>query len=186
MMEFIFDNYGGGFSDFGFKSLNIGNTSISGIDLSVAGTGKIRNLPTSFLAGYTFSDPVYTDFDEVDINRNSSTENILKYRFKHNLKFDIYTTFKKFSLGWTTQSFSEMENIDFIFTQNVIVNGVADFRARHQGWTNISNVRLAYNMTDDLKISFLIKNIFNEEYALRPSLMNAPRNFSFRVDYQLQ
>ena len=186
MMEFIFDNYGGGFSDFGFKSLNIGNTSISGIDLSVAGTGKIRNLPTSFLAGYTFSDPIYTDFDEVDINRNSSTENILKYRFKHNLKFDIYTTFKKFSLGWTTQSFSEMENIDFIFTQNVIVNGVADFRARHQGWTNISNVRLAYNMTDDLKISFLIKNIFNEEYALRPSLMNAPRNFSFRVDYQLQ
>jgi iron complex outermembrane receptor protein len=186
MMEFIFDNYGTGFNDLGFKSLNIGNTSISGVDLSVAGTGNLGSFQTSFLAGYTFSNPVYTNFDEVDVSKNSSTENILKYRFKHNLKFDIYTTYKEFSLGWTTQSFSEMENIDYIFTQSIVVDGVADFRARHQGWTNVSNVRFAYNMTDDLKISFLIKNFFNEEYALRPSLMNAPRNFSFRVDYQIQ
>ena len=186
MMEFIFDNYGGGLGDFGFKSLNIGNTSISGVDLSVAGTGNLGDFKTSFLAGYTFSNPVYTNFEEVDTSKNSSNENILKYRFRHSSKFDIYTTYKKFSLGWTTQSFSEMENIDKIFTNDFVVNGVAGFRARHQGWTNVSNIRFAYNITADLKVSFLIKNLFNEEYALRPSLMNAPRNFSFRVDYQLQ
>lgn len=186
MMEFIFDNYGGGLDGLGFKSLNIGNTSIRGVDVSVAGTGKLGEFPTSFLAGYTYSNPRYTNFEEVDLSKNSSDENILKYRFRHNLKFDIYTSYKNFSLGWTTQSFSEMENIDWIFTQDFVVNGITAFRARHQGWTNVSNVRLAYNITEDLKISFLIKNLFNEEYALRPSLMNAPRNFSFRVDYQIQ
>ena len=186
MMEFIFDNYGGGLDGLGFKSLNIGNTSISGIDLSVAGTGKLGELPTSFLAGYTFSNPKYTNFEEVDLSKNSSDENVLKYRFRHSLKFDIYTSYKKFSLGWTTQSFSEMENIDQIFADDFIIRGVSNFRARHQGWTNVSNARLAYNITDDLKVSFLIKNLFNAEYALRPSLMNAPRNFSFRVDYQIQ
>jgi outer membrane cobalamin receptor len=185
MMEFIFDNYGSGLGDFGFASLNIGNTSISGIDLSLAGTGKIGQVETSFLAGYTYSNPVYTNFEEVDVTKNSSTENILKYRFKHQLKVDAYATYKQFSLGWTTQSFSEMENIDWIFTQNFVVNGIAAFRARHTGWTHISDIRLAYDITKDIKVSFLIKNIFNEEYAFRPSLMNAPRNFSFRVDYKI-
>lgn len=185
MMEFIFDNYGNSLNTFGFASLNIGNTRVRGVDLSAAGFGKIGKIETALLTGYTYSSPKYKDFEAVDLAKNSSTENVLKYRFNHTFKADLYLTYEKISLGWSTQTYSFMENIDWVFTQDFAVNGAGRFRDNHNGLTVVSDLRLAYEIIKDLKVSFLVKNIMKEEYALRPGLLNAPRSFSVRVDYKL-
>ena len=60
MMEFTFGRFGedNGFENFlgyGFKSVNVGKTQISGVELSVLGSGNISsNVKVNILAGYTY------------------------------------------------------------------------------------------------------------------------------------
>ena len=186
MMEFTFGNYGSGFGGFGFASLNIGNTKISGIDMSIASTGKLFGLPTNTLIGYTYSSPRYRNFEEVDTTLNSVSTNILKYRFRHLFKFDYETSYENLSVGLAFLGYSHMENIDAVFENDFILPGILSFRESHNSGTLVTNVRVSYKFNKKLKASFLVNNLTNEEYALRPALMDAPRNFSFRLDYQIQ
>lgn len=181
MMEFTFGTLG-----FGFASVNIGNTRIRGGEISVAGTGKLFGLPTNILTGYTYSDPKYRDFDNVDTLQNSINENVLKYRFRHVFKFDYEVKIQKVSLGVAFLGYSFMENIDAIFENDAAVPGIRNFRATHNEGTLVTNIRVALQATEKFKLSFLVNNLTNEEYALRPALLDAPRNFSLRMDYRIQ
>ncbi len=185
MMEFTFGLFGPGPFDFGFASLNIGNTRIRGGEISIAGTGKLFGLPTNILTGYTYSEPKYRDFENVDTLQNSISENVLKYRFRHVLKFDYEVQIKKISVGLAFLGYSYMENIDAIFEQDFAVPGIRTFRQNHNQGTLVTNFRIAYQPTKKLKVAFLVNNLTNEEYALRPALLDAPRNFSVRLDYKL-
>ncbi|MEY4926408.1 MAG: hypothetical protein RI894_844, partial [Bacteroidota bacterium] len=50
------------------------------------------------------------------------------------------------------------------------------------GCTHIIDARIAWTPNDHIRLSFLCKNIFNEEYLYRPALMESPRNFTLRFD----
>ena len=71
MMEFTFGRFGedNGFENFlgyGFKSVNVGKTQISGIELSVLGSGNISsNIKINILAGYTYINPISLTPNEV-------------------------------------------------------------------------------------------------------------------------
>ena len=70
MMEFSFGHWGidNGIdeSHFGFKSINVGATQISGLELSISGQGKINpNLTINLIAGYTYMNPISLDLDYV-------------------------------------------------------------------------------------------------------------------------
>lgn len=184
MMEFTFGNYGGGFQGFGFASQNIGDTRIRGIDVSVAGTGKLFGLKTSALIGYTYTSPTYRNFETVDTNANSISENILKYRFQHLLKFDYETTFKQFTLGIAFLGYSHIDNIDAVFENDFILPGVKSFRETNNSGTLVTNIRFSYQITEHFKAALLVNNLTNEEYSLRPALLEAPRSFSLRLDYK--
>ena len=47
----------------GFQSQNVGNTRISGMEISIVGTGDFFGLETTFLAGYTYLNPRFKEFD---------------------------------------------------------------------------------------------------------------------------
>lgn len=79
---------------YGFKSLNIGATRIIGGEISVIGEGKFGNIPTTLIAGYTYINPTFQDFDSLQNALSSADENVLKYRFKHTIKFDAESTIK--------------------------------------------------------------------------------------------
>ena len=50
----------------GFKSVNVGKTQISGIEISLSGQGKINdNVAINILAGYTYMNPISLSPDEV-------------------------------------------------------------------------------------------------------------------------
>ncbi|MBK9456357.1 MAG: TonB-dependent receptor [Bacteroidetes bacterium] len=95
MMEFTF-----GYYPFpGFMSLNIGDTRIMGGEISFIGEGKIGTVPTTLIAGYTYIDPKFKDFDSIQNALSSADYNVLKYRFRHTVKFDVESTIKNFVLG---------------------------------------------------------------------------------------
>lgn len=193
MVEFNF-----GFTDFGvgFSAVNIGKTEIKGGELTIAGRGDLFGLPFNLLAGYTYIDPQFKEWDtEVDdffnltegeqnyIN-SSSEENVLKYRSRHLLKADIELEIvKNFNFGVEYFYNSYMEAIDAVL-QDVIVPGLSKYREENNNGFNVVSFRTSYKMENGLKASLILGNAFNEEYAPRPALLEAPRNITIRLDYQ--
>ncbi len=183
-----------------FQSNNVGNTKITGVDLSVAGEGRFFGLPTTLLAGYTYIKPLFKEFDlsgkdlpiplpdstttgQINAKGSSADFNILKYRSKHNFKFDLESRYKKFSLGVAAIYNSNIDAVDEIL--NGFIPGVADYREQNNKGYKTVDLRLAYYHNEHLKISLIGANILNEEYMTRPGEMEAPRSYALRLDYTL-
>ncbi len=208
MMEFTFvPNRYPVFPYNAFNSLNIGDTRIKGFELSVNGRGKIGGLQTTLLAGYTYIDPKFKEFgldypsgSNARINAQNSSvcqqpddpnhekcKNILKYRYKHNVKFDMESRYKNFSLGVAATYTSFMENIDAAFESPLLKLptgiGLQEWRAAHNEGDFILDLRAAYYITPEIRASLLVNNVFNREYSTRPGQLESTRATTLRVDY---
>jgi outer membrane receptor protein involved in Fe transport len=188
MVEFSFGQWGNPWVDplfgLGFHSVNVGTTRTRGIDFSVMGEGDIGPVNVFLLAGYTYMDPVSLHFDPAkDTLVNSSTENILKYRYRHIAKFDTEAGYKKFSFGVSLRYNSFMENIDKIFEllPPDVLSGIKSYREKFNTGDVIFDARLLYRVNDNVRISIVENNIFNREYASRPADVQPPRNFAFQL-----
>jgi len=178
MMEFTFSDV----FAIGFRSQNVGNTIIRGVDFNIAGSGEIfSGLPINALLGYTYIDPKFKEFGEQEMNSSTSENNILKYRFQHTAKFDLATDFEKFNFGIAGFYYSRMEAIDRVL--EFFIPGLADYRTENNTGFAIWNVRASYRPIESLKFSLLWRNIFNKEYSLRPAIIEAPQNLTLRVEY---
>ena len=176
----------------GFQSLNIGGTDITGIEFTIAGQGKLGSVPFQLLTGYTYIDPTFSDFDleapsgtqaRQNAQNSSSLDNILKYRFRHSFKFDGELEIGQFRVGAESFYNSNMEAIDGLF--QIFISGLKQFRDEHANGYWVHTLRLAYEPTEQLKGSLIFGNILNTEYALRPALLDAPRNITLRLDFKL-
>ena len=170
--------------NFGFQSQNIGDTRISGIDMNINGAGQIGRLHTTLLTGYTYINPRYRTFSEMDSLSSSAKRNILKYRFQHTFKFDLETGTERWRVGLSVLYNSNMENIDAIL-EELVVPGLKAYRAANMGGFTIVDLRASYRIIPALKVSVLLKNALNKEFSYRPGLLEAPRNFTVRLDYDL-
>jgi outer membrane cobalamin receptor len=177
---------------FGFQSQNVGATDIRGVEFSVAGQGKVGEVTPSVLIGYTYIEPTYQNFDLKDTALASVNYNVLKYRFRHNFKFDAELAYKRFTVGAAILYNSHMESVDRILQSDLLVGAlgnagkpfksIGEFRKIHnKGFTTL-DVRVSYKPTDKWKAVFLIANLTNTEYSYRPGILEAPRNVQLRVE----
>lgn len=192
MMEFtlFFDD-----NNFSFQSQNIGETRIRGVELSVQGRGDLGDVGIEFLAGYTFLDPRFLDFDlsgnDIPINErenasdgqlnaaNSSVDyNILKYRSQHQIKADMQLTWRSVSLGWALRYASHVEAVDRIFEE--ALPGVKDYRDANDTGYKVLDLRFGYSLMEHHKMTFLVQNVLNEDYTVRPGLLEEPRSFTLQ------
>jgi outer membrane receptor protein involved in Fe transport len=77
-----------------------------------------------------------------------------------------------------------MKTVDAVFENDFILPGVRSFREEHNSGTLVTNIRFSYQINDHFKAALLVNNLTNEEYSLRPALLEAPRSFSLRLDYK--
>jgi len=178
-----------------YQVQNIGNTIINGFEVSVMGQGNIGPVEIDLLAGYTFLNPTYKNFQDsatrADILQFSTSEdNILKYRNRHTVKVDAQGTYKGFSLGFTLVYLSFMEAIDVFLERGDLGSfnfnaptHIYDFRQAHNKGSLMMNARVAYQMTKFAKVSLLVNNFTNMEYYTQPGKLEAPINFSLRADF---
>jgi len=197
MMEFTFVTTPDGV---GFRSENVGDIDIKGLEFSVAGTTSISKLGVNFLAGYTYINPQYRNFDGNEDLQNSLSSsvklvdgilesqepvNILKYRSKHNFKSDIEFSFKNIRLGANYSRLSKVDNIDFLLANFA---SIREYRSINNDGYSVLDGRVSYEYTRKdsfkTKLSLIGKNLLNEEYTLRPGLLEAPRNFGIRLDVE--
>lgn len=183
MMEFTFGYYPspGVIFPYGFKSLNIGNTEIRGGEVSVSGAGKFGRFPLSVLAGYTYIDPVFQDFDSLTDANSTADYNILKYRFKHVVKFDAESSFEHFRPGIEVQYNSYMEAIDQVFLS--FIAGLEEYRAANDHGEAVVNIRFAWIIDQHSEVSVLCNNLLNNMYTIRPAYMEPTRNWTLKYSY---
>jgi len=186
----------------GFISLNTGRARIMGVDFSLMGGGKFgKNWTLNVLAGYNWSLPqsLTPNYNyAIDTSGgfklnylNSSTDttnNILKYRFQHTVKLDAEVTYKFISFGASIRYNSYMQNIDKAFvTLHTLLNVVPDiqgFRDAHNQGDWVLDMRLAVQISKSSKLSFIINNVANRLYSMRPGKVEAPRSFVVQYNYQ--
>lgn len=191
------------FSYAGFQSQNIGRAKITGVDLSVTGTGKIGAVQINVLTGYTFTNPINPDYNPKLDTSGSIKSNVLRYRNKTLFKNDIQLTWKGFSVGWSTRFSSFMQNIDKRFEEPLIYErmnpgtslyydpkfyvlpGLKRYRAAHNHGDWVNDFRMGYQLNQHLKLSFLINNIFNVAFMSRPGYLEPPRTFIVQAAFKL-
>jgi outer membrane receptor protein involved in Fe transport len=183
MIEFVFGVYVPDsntiptLDNLGFKSVNVGAARITGIDISINGSGKAGRALFNYFAGYTYMDPLDFSSDTVD-------EQILKYRYHHSAKGDFEVVFNKFNTGLTVSYQSFMERIDEAFEEEIlgqaIFPGLKEYRAENDHGQVVFDIRFGWQFTPASSVSLNIKNLFNEEYMGRPGDIQPPRNISLQ------
>jgi len=186
----------------GFKSLNTGGAKVQGAEISIMGTGNIRKTRFDVLAGYTYTKPVSTTPDYVYAQTiqtpgtlvipqfsqasylttsENTNSNILKYRMKHLIRIDVGATRGAFNSGISFRSNSHMQNIDKAFSQleqelpTEFNPGINSWRANNTKGDFVFDARIGYTFSEKHKIAFIMNNVLNREYAIRPLAIEEPR-----------
>lgn len=211
-IEYLFGTWDPEVALVGFKFVNTGNSRVRGVDLSLAASTAESNkkFGVTALIGYTYIEPISLTPDSVyavtkNIQpgapgipisyKNSSmdtTDNILKYRFRHMFKADIEFKIFKFGLGFSWRYYSKMQNIDKAFEGiETLTRDGAPFFAEIKAvdywnahpYISVFDSRISYKIGEKHKISIVCNNLLNEIYCLRPMKIEAPRTTS--VQYVL-
>ena len=199
MMEFSFGQWQQTTANslgIGFKSINIGDTRISGIEFSLSAGGKLGKNELTLLGGYTYIDAVplkpEIPYGE-DVNGNElnyyntssldSSSLFLKYRHKHVAKLDMEYKTGNWSFGTSFRYNSFMLNVDKIFVDpffETLVPGIPESREKLADGDFIVDTRVICELNQTTSLSLIINNVFNREYQTRPANMMAPRTVSLK------
>lgn len=200
---------------FGFEFFNTGRATISGVEASFATQLDIaENFQIQLQANYTYSLPVCREPEKIYkstaskdymySNSSSNTEgNILKYRIQHMAKFDVdFRLWRNFSLGLGVQYMSAMKNVDKVFVEmdknepgyaswlasmdmDLPFYGIAEFMRQHAWGSLVLDLRASVDI-NKFTISFVVNNLLNAEYSLRPLYIEAPLNYTLQLVYRFQ
>lgn len=113
---------------------------------------------------------------------------LLPFRNRHMIRLDLQMNWKDFGLGLNMMYNTFMEKVDknFTFLNIVIPNFYTGYinNRLHRDGDFIVDIRASYRIKKwNSKVSFIIKNLGKLEYAARPGIMNAARNFILRWDF---
>ena len=159
------------------------------------------------MGGYTFINPIKPDFlisrDTLGLNYpflDTAQFNILKYRSKHLLKWDVMVTYKKIALGWSSRYQSRILNIDNRFIKPVFYELGNGFEADDAPsilpglkthWNEFSkafwvhDARLQFQLTPAWTWALIVNNITNTSYQNRPGDLRAPTLYQLQVSYKI-
>jgi outer membrane receptor protein involved in Fe transport len=184
----------------GFQSRNIGDAQIYGIDLTTMLRYSGSKMTHNIIAGYTYVNPTSINPDSV-VKANLSTDrNILKYRFLHTIKGNWDAQLGKWNLGCLNTINSPMVNIDEVFEFNDVNKNVfglyfqagtnlpstiRTYRNQYNKWLWTCDVRVGYQVSKEIRVALVVKNVTNTEYYIRPALINPPRNFTVQINAEL-
>lgn len=130
---------------------------------------------------------------------SSSKQNMLKYRPVHQFKLIFGLVHKNFDFNVDYQFIGYQQNVDYAFVSPFFTNfvptafGINSFKALEQyrrsleaknyRGDNILNMAIGYKPINNLKVSFIVKNVLNWEWMPRPGRFEAPRSYTIQLSY---
>jgi len=174
----------------GFRAQNAEAARITGVDFSFNSFGSIGEVEIVSLMGYTYMNPISLNEDSSYRETwSDTTDNLLKYRFKHLIKADVEVNYKKYSAGISVRYGGFMKNIDRVFEDSILTDtgplyilpGLKEYRKENNNGSFVVDFRLGYKLNDNYRLGFMVNNLLNSEYTSRPGDIQPPRNFSLQV-----
>ena len=195
-------------SQIGFKSVNLSRGRIAGLEVSSYFNGQIGPIPYRFWGGYTYTYPGDLDsiqsknmnyfvnlvkgFGDVENNKELQ-QTILKYRSLHTARLDLEFPFKFVTVGgaaifngymWQIDDIllSEGDIGELIYTLNggELIPGYREFRETSKGGDWVYDARISVDLGKHIRLGFIVNNVANREYAIRPGRMNAMRTYNLK------
>jgi iron complex outermembrane receptor protein len=122
---------------------------------------------------------VGTNFTDLKTANDSLVASaMLKYRFRHLVKFDVEFDLGRVTLGTEVRYYSFVEKVDQVF--ELFIPELKDYRAANSKGALVYNQRISYDFKKYGKLSFIVNNVTNNEFSVRPARMEPPRNFTFQ------
>ena len=177
LIEFVFGAYPEGL---GFRATNIEASRVYGLETEIMLNNSFGRYNYTVTGGYVFMYPV-----EFDPMTGLNTDVYLKFRRKHSAKLNISTSYKRYELGLGMYARSRILNIDDVFvnplTREAILPGFFDYWIENNSGHFVMDATLGYKLTEQLNLSWVIKNLTNAEYMGRPGDIQPHRSFSMRL-----
>ncbi len=197
----------------GFKSLNTGESQVRGVEISFMGRtqwGPNNKYNINLLTGYTFTNPICltpqynynTDSLGTELNYENTSHYqpassltgeynyLLKYRSRHLFRFDAEFSMPQGFVGISSRYQSAHENFDRAFLDfedlGLINWGLRSWLEENPKLPWIFDARIGYNIGESYKLSFVVSNVFNKEYAIRPLAIEAPRLSNIVFTYEIR
>jgi iron complex outermembrane receptor protein len=185
----------------GFRAENISRARIAGYEVTLVGSGKVGKIPVRLQSGYTYNygadlnadttlanagkfmkyffNSVGTNYNELKTANDSIVAAaMLKYRFRHLVKFDAEFDLGKVTFGSEVRYYSFVEKVDAVF--ELFIPELQSYRANNPKGSVVYNQRISYDFSKFGKISFIVNNVANREFSIRPARLEAPRNFTIQ------
>lgn len=191
-----------------FRSSNVSKARIFGWETSLVGEGKMGPVDMTVNLGYTyfygvdvndttwganernknigkFLGDAFTHFAlptaKDDYTWDSLTAGMLKYRNPHTFKADFdFILYNKYHLGTSVQYYSFMTQIDKVF--GVMIKGINAQREENRNLGDVIwDLRCGYDITRNVSLNFMVKNVLNTNYAIRISRPDKPRTFTVQM-----
>lgn len=202
----LYPNPSGGPDQLGFKPFNISRARIAGFELTLAGKGKIGPVEIVPQIGYTYSYPadlnsspsqedvgnflsnMFSTFGESLVNDPRDTL-LLPFRNRHVFRGNVDISWKGFSIGTTLSYSSFMERIDdnMLYLEIAIPGFITPYINARQDRDGdfIVDLRASYHFEKwHTRVSFVVKNATNLEWAARPGILSPIRSFNLRFDFK--
>lgn len=187
-----------------FQSKNVSKARIFGWELSAYGEGKIGPVDFTTMFGYTYFYGVDLN-DTTAPNRNvgtflknafvkfalptakddytwdSLTDGMLKYRNPHTFKADFdFILYNKYHIGTSLQYYGYMTKVDKVF--EIFIKDVKTLRREDRNKGDfVWDLRAGYDINKNISFNFIVKNVLNENYAIRIAKPDKPRTFTAQL-----
>ncbi len=115
--------------------------------------------------------------------------NILKFRVQNMFRSDVQIIYKKVFTGFSLRYNSHVRNIDKVFVDLdestnpaiSLTTGVSEWMKTHTTGDTIIDARIGAQISDTVRLTFIVNNLTNEVYSIRPLSIEAPRNFQVQM-----
>jgi iron complex outermembrane receptor protein len=190
----------------GIKPINIQNARLGGYELDLITNGKLGPVGVDILAGYTYTYPTslvdtpgsyslrdfWRDMFKYNFTRitnPTAQSHLLPYQQRQLFHADIQVNYWRAYLGTTLSFVSDPENANnqeynalalFLYHDP---DALSDYLAQHSHGDFIVDIRAGVKITQHFKMGFIVKNLTNRIYELRPGKTEPIRNYTLQFGY---
>lgn len=140
--------------------------------------------------------------DPLQMKEKSNTSRYLKYRQKHTVKGTLDFEWKRIHAGVNVTWKSKTLAVDYIMVderpkikpqlmdhlRNILFGKTKEGETLATYWADkntdyfVLDLRMGVRVTKEVRFNFLVNNLFNKEYCVRPMAVSAPRTFSVQLN----
>ncbi|HWB64179.1 MAG TPA: TonB-dependent receptor, partial [Chitinophagales bacterium] len=189
----------------GPKPFNVDNARTGGYELTLTSDGKIGPVGIKMLAGYTYTYPVNTS-DSVKYKVGDYLHDLFKYNFqklpakdsdllvplsiRHLIHADLELTYWKAYLGTSFSYYgAPARNVPKLFAvgEKFLFSdpySIEKYIAKHQSGDFVIDIRAGIKINEHFSMGFIVKNLTNHFYELRPGIAEPLRNYTIQFRYK--